>query len=822
MGVVEVSNDGKPEVIYIYNVVPEAGYPAEFAFEEFETVVALRPRVLPSAGGYVVSVSLPAVPRAQEVVPNSARVRFGVMPGEHDERPGGEAFLRDPDECAAGPLKGRLEMDSWVQPEDWQAQEATMFEAGAQHGVSGCGALRFDPAILVAPESSETDTPSGYVVDLRVPQAADEPGVLATPDLRDAVVGLPEGVSVSPGAANGLVGCQERGPEGIELGAQDRLDSENEVQEGEELGADGLVHPAEGHCPEASRIGEVEVVTPLLAEPLHGHVFVAAPTCGGEGQPGCTEASATNGELYGIYLEVAGAGTIVKLKGDVAANPVTGQLTTRFRENPQFPFSEVRLKLNGGARAPLSNPQSCATFTATSDLTPWSAPATPDATPSSSFGIDGCSSPMAFAPSFTAGSETPVAASTTSFATSFARHDGEQDLSGVSVTLPPGLVGFLSQVPLCGEPQAQAGACPESSAIGTTTVAAGAGPDPYWDTGKVYLTGPYNGAPFGLSVVVPAKAGPYNLGNVVVRAAINVNPNTTAVTVTSGALPQIKDGVPFRVQTVNVLVNRPGFMLNPSNCEEQSVTATIAAAQGARASVSSPFAIEGCKSLPFKPTFTASTQGHASKADGASLEVKVSYPQGSQANIRSVKTDLPLQLPSRLTTLQKACTSAVFESNPAKCPAESIVGIADAQTPVLPVALTGPAYIVSHGNEKFPNLVIVLQGDGVRVDLTGDTDIKKGITSTTFKTVPDDPVSSFVLYLPEGKFSILGTYLPVKDNYNLCGQKLVIPTEITGQNGAVIKQSTPIKVTGCTTAKKKAAKKPKRAKKAATSSREEK
>jgi hypothetical protein len=219
--------------------------------------------------------------------------------------------------------------------------------------------------------------------------------------------------------------------------------------------------------------------------------------------------------------------------------------------------------------------------------------------------------------------------------------------------------------------------------------------------------------------------------------------------------------------------------------------------------VSSPFAVEGCKELAFKPSFTASTQGHASKADGASLDVRVNFATGGGANIRSVKTDLPVQLPSRLTTLQKACLASVFEANPADCPPESVVGAAKAQTPILPVELTGPAYLVSHGNEKFPNLVIVLQGDGVRVDLVGDTDIKHGITSTTFKSVPDDPVSSFEVFLPEGKYSILGANLPTRDNYNLCGQKLEMPTLITGQNGAVIKQTTPIKITGCSKPKPK-------------------
>jgi hypothetical protein len=248
------------------------------------------------------------------------------------------------------------------------------------------------------------------------------------------------------------------------------------------------------------------------------------------------------------------------------------------------------------------------------------------------------------------------------------------------------------------------------------------------------------------------------------------------------------------------------------------VTGKIASTTGAVEEVASPFAVEGCKSLAFKPSFTASTQGHASKADGASLDIKVSYASGGQANIRSVKTELPLQLPSRLTTLQKACVAAVFEANPAACPEESVVGVAKASSPVLPGLLTGPAYLVSHGNEKFPNLVIVLQGDGVRVNLVGDTDIKKGITSTTFKSVPDDPVTSFEVYLPEGKYSILGTYIPVKDNYNLCGQKLLMPTVITGQNGAVIKQVTQIKITGCKAAKPKPKHKKKKAKKASQNS----
>jgi len=791
------------EVRPIYDVTPEAGYPAEFGFELDEAIILMAVRLLPSPQGYVLSVAVPDVPRSSLLGIDGLTVSFFGDPTERDRGGNGEALLTNPSACSTGPLSARIEADSWVDPGHWASAETPMYEAGFTRSVTGCNLLQFEPSITVLPEETQADTPSGYEVDLKVPQARDVPGILATPNLRDAVVVLPEGVAISPSAADGLVACKETGPQGINIThgwtptGEQPLDPAD--PEATEIAPDGLPHVAPGHCPQASQIGTVEVVTPLLARPLQGHVYLAEPQCGEAGQPVCTQASATNGELYALYLEAAGSGVIIKLKGTVSASPVTGQLTTSFKENPQMPFTELKLRLEGGVRAPLANPQGCGTFTTTSDLTPWSAPATPDATPSSSFSIGGCASPMPFAPSFVAGTLTAAAAGSSPFTLTLARRDGEQDLLAISTTLPAGLVGLLSQVPLCGEPLAAAGQCPEASKIGTTTVAAGAGAQPFFVSGDVYLTGPYDGAPFGLSAVVPAKAGPFNLGDVVVRAAIDVNPLTAAVTVTSSAFPQILDGVPLRVQTVNVLVNRPGFILNPTSCERQSVTGEIAASQGAVAGVSSPFAVEGCKSLAFNPSFTASTQGKASKQDGASLDVKVTYPAGAQANIRAVKTDLPLQLPSRLSTLQRACTAAVFESNPGKCPDESVVGIARASTPVLPGTLVGPAYIVSHGGERLPNLVIVLQDDGVRVDLVGETAIKHGITSTTFRSIPDDPVSSFEVYLPEGRYSILGAFLPAASGYDLCGHKLSMPTEITAQNGAVIKQSTPIAVTGCST-----------------------
>jgi hypothetical protein len=498
---------------------------------------------------------------------------------------------------------------------------------------------------------------------------------------------------------------------------------------------------------------------------------------------------------------VAGEGVVIKLKGTASANTRTGQLTTRFEENPQLPFSELRLRLKGGARAPLANAQTCGQATTTSALTPWSAPESgPPATPFSSFTVGGCAG-ESFNPGFLAQSETPLAGGSTPFTVQFSRNDREQDLGGITVTTPPGLLGEIATVPLCGEPQAQVGTCSSTSQIGTANVAAGAGSHPFWLSGPVYLTGPYKGAPFGLSVVVPERAGPFNLGNEVVRSAIRIDPATAAITITSDPLPQIKDGVPLRLKTVNVTVDRPGFTFNPTNCEALHVNATITGEHPIGSGeapksvqVSSPFAVARCKNLPFKPSFTASTQGKTSKANGASLFVKVAQKPG-EANIHKVALQLPLALPSRLTTLQKACTEAQFNANPAGCPAESVIGTATAHTPVLQVPLTGPAYLVSHGSAAFPDVEFVLQADerggDVEIVLDGKTQIKKGITYSHFETVPDAPISSFETSLPEGPHSALAAF------GNLCAQNLVMPTTIVGQNGAQVTQSTNIAVTGC-------------------------
>ena len=678
------------QTVPVYNVVPEKGYPAQFAFTVDGVVVTLHVNVNQETN-YGVRVIVSGVPEVAGVLgasvtffgtpttdPNFSNLAFGL-----GESP---AFLDNPTGCTAEPQAAKVSMDTWQHPGSWLANGSP--DLSDPHWVStsttgfptvsGCDLLQFDPAIELLPDTSRADEPSGMTVHLRVPQAAQMAPLLVTPELKDATVTLPAGLSISPSAAEGLAGC-----------------SDAQI---------GLALATPGGCPLASEIGTVQITTPLLSEPLEGRLFLGTPGC----DP-CSSADAADGNELRIFLEARGSGVIVKKQGTIYANPSTGQLTTVFADNPQVPFSDLELHFKSGLRAPLATPQSCGTFTTTADLTPWSTPVTPDAYSVSPFSIDWdghggvCPSVLPFAPSFSAGTSNANAGQLSPLTVTFGREDREQNLAAIQVSTPPGLLGTLTGVQLCGEPQADLGTCSEASKIGSMTVAAGPGGHPFYEKGSLYLTGPYRGAPFGLSIVVPTIAGPFNLGNVVVRARIDVDPSTTALTVTSDALPQIIDGIPLRLRTANVTVDRPGFIFNPTNCAQQAIAARITGAQGAVSNVSVPFAVSGCKGLGFGPKFSVYTQGHTSRANGASLDVRLNFPSGPQSNISHVKVELPRQLPARLTTLQKACPAAIFEANPAACPSASLVGVAKATTPVLPVPLVGPAYFVSHGGEAFPN-----------------------------------------------------------------------------------------------------------------------
>ncbi|MCW3034150.1 MAG: hypothetical protein JWM60_2495 [Solirubrobacterales bacterium] len=785
----------------IYNVEPEAGFPAEFAFTVANHVIYMYASVVNTASGYRLRVAIPGIYTALGVT--GATVSFFGDPKAVNEGEPGAAFLTNPAECSAAPLQSRAETDSWEAPSKWIARSTVVYPA-----ITGCERLSFDPSLSVSPVGSggSADAPSGFVFDLVFPQhlASTE---LPEPPLRGATIKLPAGVAIAPPAAVGLTGCPSTGPGGFN---QSQSRSMHEPGLGEAIGPDGLPSMTPGRCPGSSQVGTVEVFTPLLpdgpgeAAPLSGALYLTQPRCGGSGQPPCTEASAVNGELYGVYLEAVSRrfGVVVKLEGEVHADPATGQITVTFADNPQFPVSHVRVRLREGPKAPLATPETCGAFTTLGNLTSWSAPGVPPAQPDSTFAITQtafgapCPPINPFALSLNAGTQSSAAGSQSSFAFTLGRSDAEQTVSTISTTTPRGLLGDVAAVKQCAAGPADAGSCTRESEIGHVTVAAGAGSEPLVLGGRAYLTGPYKGAPFGLSIVVPAVAGPFNLGNVVVRAAIQIDPITAAITVVSDPLPQLRDGVPVRLKEVHLDVDRPGFIQTPTNCSPTSVAVRATSPGGAVAHLSSPFAVTGCKALHFAPKLTATVSRRASRPNGVAFEVAVTASPG-QANIEKVKVDLPRQLPSRLSTLQKACTEAVFDSNPASCPSASVVGHARAQTPILSAILEGPAILVSHGGAAFPDLVIVLQGEGVKIVLRGATQITKGVTSSTFRTLPDAPVSSFMLTLPSGPFSALGAFIPSRLSGDLCGQKLLMPTAITGQNGATVRQTTNIAVPGC-------------------------
>jgi hypothetical protein len=854
-------------VFPIYNVVPPPGVPAAFGFVIEGQDVFLEAGVR-SGGDYGITVHVtnvqvldgtlhllgarvilwgePADPNHDEARTSKfwehERCNRAGCPSEAPHVP----FLTLGGSCGGAVATGFL-ASTWETGEtaagSFLSHDANLNEAG----LTGCDHLRFGASISAQPDTSSADTPAGLTVEVHVPQEGlVTPGALATSDIKGTTVALPSGVVINPGQAAGLQACR---PGDLPGGDDLPLPGEN----GEEERFDG---PAA--CPNASKVGEDEIETPLLGKPLKGNVYILQSN-----PPHLKLLVAASGE--GVNLKLVGDTELCETTGQVINGKTCespGQLITTFTNTPELPFTNFKLSFSGGAQAALDTPTRCGTYTTTSDFTPWSEPAVGDVFPSSSFAISsgpgGSACPsgtLPFGPSLIAGATSPKGGAFTGFSMLLQSGDGQQRIEKLQFKLPQGLSGMLSAVPLCPEPQAAQGTCSSASQIGHSTVASGPGPYPLTipqpgdPESPIYLTGPYQGAPFGLTIVTHVIAGPFNLGNVITRAKIEVDPHTAQVTVTTDPLPQVIDGVPTDLRLVNAVIDRPGFMFNPTHCAPAAFAGTAwgtpppgAGGPGATAAIASSFDVVGCKGLGFAPKFAVATSGKTSRSKGATLHVHLTYPQGPQgayANIHSVKVDLPKQLPSRLTTLQKACTAAQFESNPAGCPAASVIGHAKAITPILPVPLEGPAYFVSHGGEAFPSLIIVLQGYGVTLDLVGTTFISKaGITSSTFKTVPDQPVGSFELTLPEGKYSALAA------NGNLCSlthtltskktitkkihghnrrvvkkttrqvaAPLKMPTEFVAQNGAVLHQSTPIAVTGCTNAHKASKKKKKAAKK---------
>jgi hypothetical protein len=837
----------------LFNLKPSKGEPVRFGFFFIGAAVPIDFSIRPG-GDYGATATVSDITQVTNFLAESLTV-WGV-PGEasHDASrgwgcvakeffslggrvpclPADEVnpppFLTLPTSCAT-PFAATVEGHSWPFKSSPQAEAASISLPEAEYrltdslgrltSITGCDRLPFDPSITVRPDVSQGSSSTGLNVDVHVPQDVSENADgLASSAVKDITVALPEGVTVNPSSANGLEACSE---EEIGFRGFHEFNAESEPGNATAVFTPTLESP---FCPTASRLASVEIHTPLLKSPFKGSFYLASQN------------SNPFGSLIAAYIvaEDEEAGVLVKLPGKVELSG-SGQLVSTFQSNPDVPFEDASIEFFGGERAPLSTPAGCHNYTTDATFVPWSAEGWDEAaqtkTSSSTFAITsgprtagepgGSPCPGAtlpFSPTLAGGGANIAAGAFSPVTTTINRRDGEQNLQSVQIKLPPGVSGILTGIPLCPEAQANEGTCSAASLIGETTVSAGVGSDPITvKGGKVYLTETYAGAPFGLSIVNPVKAGPFDLEHdtsnpaddpacdcVVVRAKIEVNPFTAELTTTTDAsgahaIPHMIDGVPVQIRAVNVTINRPGFTFNPTNCGVLALTGTITGDEGAGASVSTPFQVANCSRLQFAPKFAATTSAKTSKADGASLSVKLSYPNapfGSQANIAKVKVDLPKQLPSRLTTLQKACLASVFEANPAGCPAASIVGSVKVTTPLIPVPLVGPAYFVSHGNESFPSLTMVLQGYGIKIELVGSTFIKKGITSTTFKAAPDAPFNTFELVLPEGKFSALAA------NANLCKTKLPMPTAFVAQDGAELHETIEIGVSGCPKAKAKA------------------
>jgi hypothetical protein len=733
-----------PGLFPIYNMVPPTGAPADFAFR----VEGHRVDIIGGVswgGDYHQSQTISNLPSSPPLV-SYTQIYFSSPL---------TTFVTIPTSCT-GPPTTRLETDSYESPGQFQH-----YSFLSPLETTGCNAVPFAPGIAVTPETTRSDAANGAQVQVTVP-VDPNPAHIASAHLHVSQVTLPEGLTINPAAAHGLEGCTE-----AQLGV-------------------GTTNPTA--CPESSKIGTVAVETPLLPpESLVGNIYLGKPASG-----------SITGPPYAIFLNAESPryGSGLRLVGSVAANETTGRLTATFNENPQNPFSSLTLRFTGPPLAPLANPLSCGAAETTASLSPWSGQ--PSAQLVSAFTVDSngsggaCPSPLPFS----LGQSTTVAPATggsgSSFTLNLTRGEGQQYLSSVSAKLPAGLVGMIPKVKLCEEPFAAQGTCSAASEIGTATVQVGSGATPTQFSGPVFLTGPVGGAPYGMTVAVPATTGPFNLGTVVVRAGINVDPYTARITV-SGNVPTIVKGIPLRLRTLTMAINRQGFLVNPTNCGPLATETVLASTFGAGQSLSTPFQVSNCTALAFKPKLTASTNAaSSSKRAGTSLFVNIGYATGPQANIRSVVTQLPKQLPSRLSTLQRACPEATFNASPWNCPANSRVGGATVFTPVVPAKMTGPAFFVSHGGQAFPDLDLVVTGNGLEIILVGNTNITKGITTSTFAAVPDVPVSRFELNLPTGPNSAL-----TANGVNLCGQSLAMPTTITAQSGTIIKQSTPITISGC-------------------------
>jgi hypothetical protein len=815
----------------VYNIVTERGYPAQFAFRVANTVTILSVVPLPRTESYDLTIGALNTPKAVRVVSfDTVFCSYGAQGPGGLLGPGvpatsscntpsgstGAPFLSNPLDCSNPRPTWNLLADSWEKAGTYTAgglpdlTNPSWLTAGViSPPTTGCEnpllASQFE-AITMATRPLQpgggpvqADQPSGLAVDLDFPQSNDptdvsseaEPNMPQAPEPKDITVALPAGLSISPSSADGLGACSDQASD--PAGDQVHYDSTKPVT-----------------CPASSKIGTAVATSPLLAlrdpqkdekiigpEPIPGSVYLLAP------HPGDLPFGAGNQEgkfRLLIQLENPAVGVNIKLPGVAIADPVTGRLTATFTESPQLPSSHITVSLKEGPRAPLATPVTCGSFQTTSDLVPWGSPGIPDAHPSANFDVgagpggSGCvGSPgqRPFHPTMSAGTESSAAGETSPFDLRLTRADGEGELGSLEATLPKGLAAKFVGVTYCPDAALAAAAsrsgreeqanpsCP-ASRIGSVTVAAGPGSNPFYAQGAAYLAGPYKGAPMSVAVITPAVAGPFDLGTVVSRNALFINPETAQGHVVSDPLPTIIDGVPLRLRSIDVNLDRPSFTLNPTNCSPLAITAKLTSTDGATATPSNRFQASNCGVLGFAPKLKLSLKGSTKHAGHPALRAVLTYPKGSYANIASAQVNLPHSEFIDQGNLNKTCTKPVLLAG--NCPASSIYGNVRAWTPLLDKPLEGPVYLVGGYGYKLPALVAELNGQ-IKVLLVGKVDSgpNHGIRNT-FEAVPDAPVERFELNLKGGpKYSLL------ENSENLCAKPQKAIASFTAQNGVTLK-----------------------------------
>lgn len=777
----------------LYNLDPPPDAPARFGFNFEGTVVTLTgelrsgsdygltarfdnvPEGLAFAGSTLTLWGTPAddVHTPERACPGSTAPQYALAGATCASGAARVAFVRNPTSCTAPGvgLPTRITTDSWREPGRFVSETFVSHlppgyprersNWGAPQGPTDCDRVPFNPTLRGQPTGvPRAGAPTAFAFDLELPQTSD-PELVGQADLKKAVVTLPRGVRVSPSSAQGLGACSP---------AQIALRS-----------------TADPTCPASSKIGSLTIETPLLNEDLRGGIYLGTPF------------DNPFDSLLSLYLVARGPGLIVKLPGKVETNPQTGQLTATFDDNPQLPFSKLHLEFNGGPRAPIVTPDQCGTYTTRAELTGWNG-ATVVSNSSFTVAQDADGTPcegQRFAPGFAAGTQDPVAGKSSPFHLRMTRDDQHQLFNAVTVEMPPGLTGRIADAVLCSAAQARTGGCPESSRVGRVAVGAGAGSNPFYITnGRVYITEGYKGAPFGLSIVVPAVAGPFDLGTVVVQSAVFVDKHTAELRVVSDPLPTILQGIPLDVRDVRVSIDREGFMLNPTNCEEMQLNGRIDSTLGSSVTRSSRFQVGDCAALPLRPRMTLAVGGRGRTQRGRVTPLNATLRQtAGQAALKAVGVTLPATINARLEVINDACTREEFEAGDCE---DARAGSAVAVTPLLRDPLRGNAYFVRNGN-RLPDLFVALRGQGrsagVAFDLIGRITIPRSrFLRTTFDAVPDVPITMFSLRLQGGRRGSVGNAA------NLCstrGRRARGRIVYRGQNGKreVVRQR--LRVKGC-------------------------